>query len=418
MIKLSEYLTEAKEGKNVHLEHIEDLVFNEGVTGTRNAILFLRSVRDMLSGSSTKRINITTKWDGAPAIFAGIDPEDGQFFVAKKGLFNKNPQMFKSLADISNSGMSAELQSKFNTSYTEFKKLGIKKGVYQGDLMFTKEDLSKEKIDGVSYITFQPNTIVYAVPATSSLAKKIRKSKIGIVWHTTYTGDTIENMTSSFGKSIISKMRSVSSVWMDDATYKDVSGKATFNSKETDKITAILSQTGSTFQRINAPMLTKFLKLQDSLTGVLVGASLKTYNNSKVRAGQKISNPKQHAVGYIKWVEMSVQKQIDKVKSSAGKAKYTKIQKEYMREFSKLTNTLTMVLTFQNLLLDAKMQIVNKLNSVKGLTDTFIKTSNGFKVTNPEGYVAIDRVSGNAVKLVDRMEFSFNNFTAIKAWDK
>ena len=77
-----------------------------------------------------------------------------------------------------------------------------------------------------------------------------------------------------------------------------------------------------------------------------------------------------------------------------------------------------MVITFQNLLLDAKMQIVNKLNSVKGLTDTFIKTSNGFKVTNPEGYVAIDRVSGNAVKLVDRMEFSFNNFTAIKSWDK
>ena len=165
-------------------------------------------------------------------------------------------------------------------------------------------------------------------------------------------------------------------------------------------------------------MQSKFLRLQDSLTGALAGASLKTYNNSKVRAGQKISNPKQHAQGYVKWVEMSVQKQIDKVKSPAGKAKYTKIQKEYMREFSKHTNNLVMVITFQNLLLDAKMQIVNKLNSVKGLTDTFIKTSNGFKVTNPEGYVAIDRVSGNAVKLVDRMEFSFNNFTAIKAWDK
>ena len=128
MIKLSEYLTEAKEGKNVHLEHIEDLVFNEGVSGTRNAILFLRSIRNMLSGTTTRSVNITTKWDGAPAVFAGIDPEDGQFFVAKKGLFNVNPQMFKSLADIKNSGMSAELQSKFSDSYTEFKKLGIKKG--------------------------------------------------------------------------------------------------------------------------------------------------------------------------------------------------------------------------------------------------------------------------------------------------
>ena len=115
---------------------------------------------------------------------------------------------------------------------------------------------------------------------------------------------------------------------------------------------------------------------------------------------------------------MSLQKQIDKVKSVKGKEKYINIQKEYMREFSKHTNNLTMVLTFQNLLIDAKMQIVKKLNSVKGLTDTFIRTSNGYKVTNPEGYVAIDRVSGGAVKLVDRMEFSFNNFTAIKAWDK
>ena len=132
----------------------------------------------------------------------------------------------------------------------------------------------------------------------------------------------------------------------------------------------------------------------------------------------KVSNPKKHAQGYIKWVEMSLQKQIDKVKSVKGKEKYINIQKEYMREFSKHTNNLTMVLTFQNLLIDAKMQIVKKLNSVKGLTDTFIRTSNGYKVTNPEGYVAIDRVSGGAVKLVDRMEFSFNNFTAIKAWDK
>ena len=115
---------------------------------------------------------------------------------------------------------------------------------------------------------------------------------------------------------------------------------------------------------------------------------------------------------------MSVQKQIDKVKSVAGKDKYKKIQKEYIIEFNKHTNNLTLVLTFHNLLVDAKMQIVKKLNSIKGLTDTFIKTDNGFKVTNPEGYVAIDRVSGGAVKLVDRMEFSFNNFTAIKAWDK
>ena len=414
MISFVETLTEDKGGKNLHLEHLEDEIINYGVTGGRAAINFLQSLRDMLAGASRSSVNMTVKWDGAPAIFAGIDPEDGKFFVAKKSVFNVSPKLYKTDAEI-DADVSGALVSKFKIALKEFSKLGIK-GVLQGDLMFT-DDVDTTTIDGTKYYTFQPNTIVYAVPVDSKLGNIIKKAKIGIVWHTTYSGKALQDMKASFGANI-SSLSKPSSVWMDDASYRDVSGRATFNAKETDKITAILSQTGKTFQRINAPMLTKFLRLQDSLTGALAGASLKTYNNSKVRAGQKISNPKQHAQGYVKWVEMSVQKQIDKVKSPAGKAKYTKIQKEYMREFGKHTNNLVMVITFQNLLLDAKMQIVNKLNSVKGLTDTFIKTSNGFKVTNPEGYVAIDRVSGNAVKLVDRMEFSFNNFTAIKAWDK
>ena len=414
MIKFSELLTEDKGGKNLHLEHLEDEIINYGVDGGRAAINFLRSLRDMLAGSSRSSINMTVKWDGAPAIFAGIDPEDGKFFVAKKSVFNVSPKLYKTNKEIDDD-LSGALNSKFKIALAEFSKLGIK-GVLQGDLMFT-DDVEKTTIDGMVYYTFQPNTIVYAVDIDSDIGKQINKAKIGVVWHTTYTGKSLPDMKASFGANI-SGLRKPSSVWMDDATYKDTSGRATFTAKETAYITSILSQTGSTFQKINETMLRKFIKLQESLTGVLAGASLKTYNNSKVRAGEKISNPKQHAAGYVKWVEMSIQKQIDKVKSDKGKDKYKNIQKEYIREFSKHTNNLTLVLTFQNLLVDAKMQIVKKLNSIKGLTDTFIKTDNGFKVTNPEGYVAIDRVSGGAVKLVDRMEFSFNNFTAIKAWDK
>ena len=413
MIKFAELITE-QAGKNLHLEHIEDEIINHGVPGGRGAINFLRSLRDMLAGASRSSVNMTVKWDGAPAIFAGIDPEDGKFFVAKKSVFNVNPKLYKTNAEI-DADLSGALNSKFKIALAEFSKLGIK-GVLQGDLMFT-DDVETTTIDGTKYYTFQPNTIVYAVPVDSDFGKVIKSAKIGVVWHTTYSGKTLPDMSASFGADI-KGLKKPSSVWMDDATYKDTSGRATFTAKETDQITAILSQVGKTFQRINAPMLKRFLNLQNSMTGGLVGASLKTYNNSKVRAGEKISNPKQHARGYVKWVEMSLQKQIDKAKSVKGKEKYTNIQKEYVREVTKHVNNLTQVVTFQNLLVDAKMQIVKKLNSVKGLTDTFIKTKNGFKVTNPEGYVAIDRVSGGAVKLVDRMEFSFNNFTAIKAWDK
>ena len=414
MISFKDMLTEDKAGKNLHLEHLEDEIINFGVDGGRAAINFLRSLRDMLAGANRSSVNMTVKWDGAPAIFCGIDPDDGKFFVAKKSVFNINPKLYKTEQEIEDD-LSGALNEKFKVALSELSKLGIK-GVLQGDLMFT-DDIESTTIDRINYYTFQPNTIVYAVPVKSELGKSMNKAKIGVVFHTTYTGKSLPDMKASFGADI-SKLKTSSSVWMDDATYKDVSGKATFTEKETESVTAILSQTGKTFNKINGPKLRAFLKLQDSMTGTLAGASLKTYNNSKVRAGEKITNPAAHAKGYEKWVSDSIQKQIDKVKSDKAKEKYLNMQKEYVREVKRHTVNLVQVITFQNLLVDAKMQIVKKLNSVRGLTDTFIRTGNGYKVTNPEGYVAIDRVSGDAVKLVDRMEFSFNNFTAVKAWDK
>lgn len=411
---MKKFLEEQDGTKNLHLEHLEDHILNFGIDGGRASLNFLRSLRDMLAGSSRSSVNMTVKWDGAPAIFAGIDPEDGKFFVAKKSVFNKSPKLYKTNKEI-NDDLSGTLNDKFKIALKEFSKLNIK-GVLQGDLMFT-DDVATNKIDGKKYYTFQPNTIVYAVDVDSDLGQQIKKAKIGVVWHTTYEGATLPDMKAKFGADV-NKLTKSNSVWMDDATYKDVSGRSTFTQKETDQITAILSDVGRTFRSINGPMLRKFLKLQESMTGAMMGASYKTYNNSKVRQGQKITNPKQHATGYLKWVEDNIQKQIDKVKTDNAKTKYKNIQKQYIIELKRHMNNLTNVAKFQNLLIDAKMQIVRKLNNVKQLTDTFIKTSNGFKVTNPEGYVAIDRVSGNAVKLVDRMEFSFNNFTAIKAWDK
>jgi len=415
MIKFSNFLTEDKAGKNLHLEHIEDEILNFGVPGGRAAINFVQSLRDMLSGSARSSVNMTVKWDGAPAIFAGTDPSDGKFFVAKKSVFNVNPKLYKTNAEV-DADVSGDLNAKFKVALAEFSKLGIK-GVLQGDLMYTSNDLSKETIEGISYYTFQPNTIVYAVSIDSTLGKVIKSSKIGVVWHTTYTGDNLQDMKASFGANI-SGLKSISSVWMDDATYKDVSGKATMTAKETASVTKSLSNAGSMFQKINSSMLSKFLNIQNTFTGNLSGASLKTYNNSKVRQGKPVSNPKSHAQGYVSWVEDTFQKQIDKLKTQSRKDALENKKKEIARELQKHTSNLTNVIAFQNNIVEAKMGIVKKLNTVKGLTNTFIKTANGFKVTNPEGYVAIDRISGNAVKLVDRMEFSFNNFTAIKAWDK
>jgi hypothetical protein len=275
---------EDKGGKNLHLEHLEDEILNYGVDGGRAALNFLRSLRDMLSGSTRSSVNMTVKWDGAPAIFAGIEPETGDFFVAKKSVFNVNPKLYKTAQEIDDD-LSGNLNSKFKVALAEFSKLGIK-GVLQGDLMWT-DDTETTKIDGVSYITFQPNTIVYAVPVDSEMGRKVKASKIGIVWHTTYTGSTLQGMKASFGADI-KGLKKPSSVWMDDATYKDASGTATFTSAETESITAILSQVGKTFNKINANGLRAFLVVQNGMTGAIAGASLKPTTTQRFVRGRRL----------------------------------------------------------------------------------------------------------------------------------
>ncbi len=85
---------------------------------------------------------------------------------------------------------------------------------------------------------------------------------------------------------------------------------------------------------------------------------------------------------------------------------------------SKNKANLKLVFDLQKAIASAKLIIINKLNKLNSI-NTFVKTKNGFKVTGHEGFVAIDRIGGGAVKLVDRLEFSTNNFdpNIIKGWD-
>lgn len=400
------------EEQNVHMEHIEDLIFNEGVVGTRRAINFLRDLRDMLAGHTSSKVTATVKWDGAPAIFAGVDPRDGKFFVAKKGVFNKEPKVYKTPAEV-DADTSGDLADKLKTALSEFKKLGIKSGVYQGDLMFTKKDLKRETIDGEDYLTFHPNTIVYAVPYNSELSKRIRSSKIGVVWHTTYTGKSFESMTASFGKSIIQHMTQTPSVWMDDANYKDYSGVATFTAKETAELTNILSQAGKLFQQISAETLNAISNDPDLLLLV------KTYNNSRIKAGSGITDPQAHVEGLFHWIYDRFQKDIDAKKTEKGKTAGEEKRKKIMAFFANHDKA-QIVRLFQlaNLIAAAKKPIIDKMNNASNIS-TFVKTQNGFKTTGVEGFVAIDHIAG-AVKIVDRLEFSRNNFdpNIVKGWQR
>jgi len=404
------HLSEAA-GKNTHMTHLEDLILDGGVKGARQAINALRSLRDMLSGNSKKSVDITVKWDGAPAVFAGEDPRDGSFFVAKKGIFNADPKIYKSHEDIK-ADTSGDLSKKLILAFDELQKLGIK-GVIQGDFMFDNSDLKKETIDGVSYTVFHPNTIAYAVPTDSDIAKEIRAAKIGIVWHTIYNGSTFETMQAEFGREIVPKLKPSKSVWMVDATMPDLSGTATLTAKETEAVTKNLSNAGKLFKQIASSTLKEIEQNKE------LNMLINVYNNKKVRDGQRITNTKAHATGLVMFVNDRYAKEIDKRSSEKGKQVQVTKRDELLKFFSKGNiKNLQKVFEMQNFVVDSKLIIINKLNRLSNI-GTFVKTKSGFRVTNPEGFVAIDRMEGGAVKLVDRMEFSANNFSKdiIKGWD-
>ena len=409
-MKFSQFLTESKEGANLHLEHLEDSVLNFGVSGARDAINFLQSLRDMLAGHSTSKVRVTTKWDGAPAVFCGTNPDNGKFFVGTKGVFNANPKLNYTDADIDANHASEGLNAKLKVALRYLPKLGIK-GILQGDMMFSKGDIKTQVIDGEKYITFQPNTIVYAVPANAKLAQTMLAAQMGIVFHTSYTGKSMADLKSSFNIDI-KNMTTTKDVWFRDAYFFDASGVATFTEQETKQITGILSQAGRTLQSINS------LNLNRIAANDVILTYIKTFNNTKVREGQAIKNTTAHTAELVRWVEAKLNKDIADAKREETKQKRVKEKTEIMRFFRSAAADLRSIFDLMNLIVDAKNMIVKTLQQIRQITGTFLKTDDGFRVTNPEGFVAVDKLKGNAVKLIDRLEFAHANFTAAKNWSK
>jgi len=391
-------------------EHIEDEVLNRGVAGTRDAINFLQSLRDMLAGHASSKVNVTTKWDGAPAVFCGINPDNGKFFVGTKGVFNANPKLNYTDDDIDMNHPSGGLNAKLKVALRYLPKLGIK-GVLQGDMMFSKGDINTQTIDGEEYITFQPNTIVYAVPSDSKLAKAMTSAQMGIVFHTSYTGKTFSDMKASFNIDI-NHLSTTKDVWFRDAYFVDASGTVTFTEQETKVLNSHLSLAGTTFQSINALTLNRIAASEIVLTYI------KTFNNTKVREGMEIKDTTAHTNDLIRWVEAKLNKDISDAKKEETKQKRIKEKTEIMRFFRGSARDLKNIFDLMNHLVASKNMIVGKLQQMKQVTNTFLRTDDGFKVTNPEGFVAVSKTSGGAVKLVDRLEFAHANFNAAKNWSK
>ena len=402
------------EDKNTHLEHLEDDIINNGYAGGQNAIAFLESLNEMLSGHSTSKVNVTTKWDGAPAIVCGPSPENGKFFVGTKSVFNKTPKVNYSIQDIRNNH-EGPVANILRDCLQYLSGLGMKE-ILQGDLMFTQSGKKKTTYKDPSgkqeqMISFQPNTIVYMVPENTPFGKKIDRSKLGIIFHTTYKGRSFDKLSAKFGANV-SKLRRTPNVWFDDASYKDVSGNALMTIGESQQLQKTINMASGSLKK-SKELLNKIKTEKNTLS---VGVQLKTYLNSFIRAATDLPSTKETASKFREFYKERTQKEIDAVKRDTSKQKYQTIQDTGLKFIDNHNESVYFACATYKTLQTAKGIIISKLNKAKSI-GTFKRTDRGLQATNPEGYVAVDK-KGKAVKLVDRLEFSIQNFTAAKNWEK
>ena len=390
--------------KNTHLEHLEDDIINRGAKGGDNAINFLKSVRNMLAGSSGG-VNMTVKWDGAPAIICGVNPENGKFFVGTKSVFNKTPKINYTNSDIrkNHDGVVAK---KLQVCLTNLSRLNIR-GILQGDLLFT-DDLKAVNIDGEKMISFTPNTITYAVPVNSDLGKKITKAKMGIVFHTQYSGKSMDRLSASFGTVRGSSNRNV---FLASAGYKETS--VMFSKGELSRFDAQIRMAEGSLRKAG-PMLDLISK--NSSDQLSVGFRLKTYFNYFIKNSnsgmEKVRTMQEQFREYFNNI---LQAEIDAKKTPRGKERYIKAQKDGLQFIDRNKQALYFAIASHITLGNCKNTLLQKMNQIQSIGN-FIRTSKGYRVTAPEGYVAVDKVAG-AVKLVDRLEFSRQNFTMPKGWN-
>ena len=394
--------------KNTHLEHLEDDIINNGAKGGENAINFLKSVRDMLAGNTGGNVNMTVKWDGAPAIICGINPENNKFFIGTKSVFNATPKINYTVADIKRNHGSGGAAKKLEYSLRYLKSLPIK-GILQGDLLFT-DDKETKNIDGESMITFTPNTITYAVPKDSDIGRKIARAKIGIVFHTAYTGKDMKSLSAGFGTV---KGSGGSNIFLASAQYTDKSGSVMFNKRDLNAFDAQIRMAQGSLSKAK-PILDEMSKtaLSDTLS---IGYKLKTFFNYFIKTTQgDMGGVKDMQKRFETYYDNLMDKEIESRKTEKGKAPYIKAKKEGLIFLNRNRTALYFAIASHITLANAKNTLLRKMNQIQSIGH-FLRTPNGYKVTAPEGYVAVDRVAG-AVKLVDRLEFSRQNFTMPKGW--
>jgi len=381
-------------GINFHLTHLEELVLVGQKQGLDVAIRFINELTNIFEGNIDSKLFTTVKFDGAPAVLAGYNPENGKFFVSTK---NPDKASYSVQEIVQNFGHAPGLVEKLRLAFLYLPNV-IKQNYYQGDFMFSKSDIQEIEYEGQKLLTFKPNTITYAVEADSPLGQKVRNAQIGIVFHTKYTG-AVGKETSKTPDVSVKEFNLIPEVFVDDAKFKDMSGMGTLTNQEEEVV------------RTNLDKVQKAGGVIDwlSLTPTTY-ANLNTFINTLIRQGKFIDDPDKNFEEFVQWVDSSFDKEIEKLKTEKGKQK--KMESKAKNTEYLQTNKMTLVNIFfvSKLLAEIKKIFIEKYNNAINSRQFLAQPDGTLKVTQPEGYVAVDH-EGNMIKLVDRLEFSRANFS-------
>lgn len=383
------------------MTHIDEYLYETGNSGANEAI---NTIYDIMHGNA----KITTKVDGAPAIFCGYDPKDKQFFIGTKSVFNKTPKLYKSMADI-DANEQGEKAHKLKECLKYLPNIGIPLNtVLQGDLLFTEGDQKFQTIKNKRYITVHPNTLVYGWPANSEMGKKVSNHKMGIAFHTTYTGnDDLQEYRAHFG-AMTGNLHSKEVL----ITDVNVSDKPAFTNEDKQHIIDLCAEASEHIKSFD-----KIVKAMNLLPKSYIGAGIKTFVNKCVRENFYPTE----SFGYNQYISFVEDYWTDRVieKLVTESAKNTKraALKQLKRELANCREDIEASFAFINKIKEAKDFVLTKLNS-NAMQESFVKTDTQIFETPPEGYVAVGETS--ALKLVDRLAFSRYNFSEEykKGWQK
>jgi len=388
-----------------HLEHLEDEMLNYGVEGCKAAVSFLKELRKML-GQQENSGFMQTKWDGAPSIICGTHPETGLFFVGTKSVFNKTEPKVCYSDETIDAWYEGDLAEKLKYSLKYFSELKID-GVVQGDLLFTT-DLRKEKVNGEELYTFRPNTITYGIPVSHDIGKKAGRAKIGVVFHTHYTGDELATMQARAGAKVQGSNNAL--VVQNDTPMDRVGFSRTEMSKFDRYVSKIERMCG-----ICGDFLDELVGAQGKTGDAKfhISSFLKPFFNDQIRNARSIANVDEAMYDLLNFYEEKTNKELSKIKTVANLTKKRNLVYGSQNYVVNNVYKFKAMLALYKELQAVKQMVIDKLDHLEEFR-TFVQTEKGYKVTTPEGYVL--HKDGSMIKFVNRLEFAYNNFTLQKQW--